>query len=304
MVAQAQKELVKLTTEETDGVTTSQSSSEVTVTESGETVQLPKVQSELKEKNGNTVTEDSATSMTTSSQIIPETPPDSVISSSTSTSQFPSFQGLFSRVQAAIPPNISTTLQNNLPESIREGHINVDFNQLKNTIASEFQRVQGVTRAQAEGYVHKSEVLLKEAGEFLKDAVKVIPPEEAGEASSSGTIWDGSDIWVMPTGGRPSTRSKGKGKAKEVNSADQQQQAIRTRADALLQQLRRDPQMVRQDPAAVEATKDLYEMWRKSEVDSKEGGINGSIWCAKIKEALDESNGGEYLKSTKETLGK
>ena len=79
---------------------------------------------------------------------------------------------LFSRLQSALPPNIVATVQNNLPDSLKHASESIDFSQLGTNLLSEFQRVQGVTRAQAEEYVLKSEVLIrdamKEAGEVLQ----------------------------------------------------------------------------------------------------------------------------------------
>ena len=145
------------------------------------------------------------------------------------------FQGLFSRVQSSLPPNISSTLEKNLPLSLKDssGHLSVDFAQLKSTLTAEFQRVQGVTRAQAEEYVHKSEALLKEAGEYLKDAVKVVPPE-GQEENGTEVTFDGTDLVFMPpTVGSfgPSSRDfvtyNRKGKGKETAAQAQQRLAER-----------------------------------------------------------------------------
>ena len=78
------------------------------------------------------------------------------------TQSAPSF---LSRLQATLPPNIVSTMQNHIPESIKHASESIDLGQLRSTLVSDFQRVQGVTRAQAEEYFHKSEGLLREAGE-------------------------------------------------------------------------------------------------------------------------------------------
>lgn len=222
-----------------------------------------------------------------------ETPP-----ASSSTEQAPST--LFSRIQAALPPTIATTVQNNIPESLK----NPDFAQIRHTLATEFQRVQGVTRAQAEEYVHKSEALLreavKEAGEVLKDAVKVIPPDEAG---SSGLIWDGSDMWMLPTpmstpeaGPSSSPSDKGKGKASSTH-------AVATRAEALLKRLKHDSDIIRHDPEADATTKEQYLLWTETEVEA-EGGIEGDVWKKRQTDALADAADGAALKANVDTLGK
>ncbi|KAJ4473889.1 hypothetical protein J3R30DRAFT_3512346 [Lentinula aciculospora] len=70
-----------------------------------------------------------------------------------------------------------------------------DFAQLRMTLASKFQRLQGVTRDSPPFEVYKSEVLLrntmKEAGEIFRDAVKVIPCDvnTSGRSILSRMVW-------------------------------------------------------------------------------------------------------------------
>ncbi|KAF9024828.1 hypothetical protein BDZ89DRAFT_109158 [Hymenopellis radicata] len=197
----------------------------------------------------------------------------------------------FSRIQSALPPNIAATVQNNIPESLK----NPDFVQIRATLATEFQRVQGVTRAQAEEYVHKSEALLreavKEAGEVLKDAVKVIPPEDP---SSSGLIWDGSDMWMLPTPASEAPSGKGKGKASSTH-------AVATRAEALLKRLKHDSGIIRHDPEADSAAKEQYVQWVATEVNAK-GGMEGDEWSKKISAVVDDASDGAALKANEDTL--
>ncbi|EDR10972.1 uncharacterized protein LACBIDRAFT_324999 [Laccaria bicolor S238N-H82] len=65
---------------------------------------------------------------------------------------------LFSRLQSALPPNIVATVNNTTPESLKHVTDNVDFAGIRSNLLTEFQRVQGVTCAQAEEYVHKSHI--------------------------------------------------------------------------------------------------------------------------------------------------
>lgn len=214
-------------------------------------------------------------------------------------------QNLFTRLQAALPPNLVSTVQSQLPEALKQPG-SIDFTQLRTTLTSEFQRVQGITRVQAEEYVHKSESLFREAGEFLKEAVKVIPPEEGGSVAPAGTLWDGTDIWMLP---EPRSSTKGKGKEVERHSSSSGRpsvdglRAVATRAEALLKQLRHDPEVLKVDPSADERASQLYEAWKKDKVASKEGGITGVEWKANIQKALEDPVDGHALKTTLSTLG-
>ena len=213
---------------------------------------------------------------------------------------------LFSRLQSALPPNIVATVQNNLPDSLKQASENIDFSQLGTNLMSEFQRVQGVTRAQAEEYVLKSEVLIrdamKEAGEVLRDAVKVIPPDQAG--SSEGLIWDGSDMWMLPADSSDSTgKEEDATRTGSVKNAEAQS-AVATRAEALLRRLKRDPAILRHDPEVDEGNRDEYRAWLEGDVNSKEGGIDGQEWKGKITDVLEEPLDGPALKELRDMLGK
>jgi hypothetical protein len=79
-----------------------------------------------------------------------------------------------------------STVQNTIPETLKHATENIDLSQLRTTLTNELQCVQNATITQAGEYVHRSEGLLreamKEAGEVLRDAVKVIPLEEVEPA--------------------------------------------------------------------------------------------------------------------------
>ncbi|RDB30387.1 hypothetical protein Hypma_006991 [Hypsizygus marmoreus] len=148
------------------------------------------------------------------------------------------------------------------------------------TVLSEFQRVQEVTRAQAEEYALKSEALLreavKEAGEVLREAVKILPPEDA--QTSAGLVWDGSDMWSLPL--EPSDPSSptppGNSQASLPRSSRgyaDAQDAVATRAESLLRR-----------------------------IDTKAGGIEGDERSTKISALLQEPGAGEALKNTRDTL--
>jgi hypothetical protein len=215
---------------------------------------------------------------------------------------------LFSRLQSALPPNIVATVNNTIPGSLKHATDNVDFASMRSNLLTEFQRVQGVTRAQAEEYVHKSEALLreavKEAGDVLRDAVKVVPPEQigasAGGAASAGLVWDGTDMWMLPSEASTSELSTVVFDSQPRQSGDTQR-AVATRAEALLRRLQRDASIISHDPEA--EVKEKYRAWLEAEVEPKEGGIEGAEWAAKVSEALDEPHDGQALKDLQDRLG-
>ena len=150
----------------------------------------------------------------------------------TSTNAGFSAQSIFTRLQSSIPPNLVSSVQSNIPPSIRHAAAgSVDFSQIRNTLTTEFTRVQDITRAQAEEYVQKSEELLREAGEFLKDAVKVVPPESQG--GDLGVVWDGSDVWMLPAMGA-SEWTPGPSVAGSERSSVEGTREVATRAGELL----------------------------------------------------------------------
>lgn len=284
VVSQAQKEFIKLAPPEATASTSQASSSE---------------------------TEDEKLDPSTDDVAEGNDPPSSSSSSDPSSASSP-MQALFSRIQSSLPPNISTTLQNNVPSYIKDasGNVNIDLLQLRSTLTTEFQRVQGVTRAQAEEYVHRSEALLKEAGDFLKDAVKVVPPESM-EAIDAGVVWDGSDVWMMPFVGAQVSGTglpvgKGKGKARDGDqssaTAQRRRKAAATRADTLIQRLKQDPEVLKLDPLDDGSAKDMYETWRTEQLMSQ-GGIDGKFWVEKIQTVVDDESDLGALKLTKDALG-
>lgn len=261
------------------------------------------------------------------------TPPGAVAPSSedatpeASTSQP---QTLLSRLQATLPPNLVSSVQDKLPESLKHARATslsaVDFAALRGTIASELARVQGsseellhrvqgqseelLQRVQAGDLLQRGEGLLKqvqgggeeffrEAGEFLRDAVRIVPPDTS--EGSAGVVWDGTDVWLIPTytASTPTEGTSGeKGKGKERQSMDSVRAA--TRAQAMLTQLRHDPQVVRADPTANSTEREAFAAWMAREIDSK-GGVDGVVWSKKIE---DEKSDRPELATLLETLGR
>lgn len=202
---------------------------------------------------------------------------------------------LFSRLQSVIPPNLISTVQSHIPESIKHASENIDVSQIGSNVLAELQRVQGVTRAQAEEYARKSEALIreavKEANEVLKDAVKIIPPDasgQAGSSSGSGLVWDGSDMWMLPTDSFSTTSNQASsGKEKEGGPSSESQHAVASRALALLHRLQSDPSIIQHDPEADEGVKEAYAKWREEEIKSK-GGIESPEWTEQTAKLLKE----------------
>jgi hypothetical protein len=211
---------------------------------------------------------------------------------------------LFSRLQSALPPNIVTTVTNHLPDTLKQASENIDVAQLRSTLFTEFQRVQGVTRVQAEEYAHNTEALLREAikdaREVIRDAVKIIPPNET---QGSHLVWDGTDMWSLPSE-TSDTALPDRGLASDTKphrgSVDAQL-AVATRAEFLLKRLKHDPAIIRHDPEADPGLKELYFHWISSENDTKEGGIDGKEWSDRISKLLDEPGSG--LRETRDALG-
>ena len=253
--------------------------------------------------------EDSSSDVTTPKGDEEALPQTSTPTESTPTSSF-QFQSILSKVQSSLPPNLSQTLENHIPAALKDPH--VDLASVRASLGAEFARVQGITRAQAEEYAHKSEALLREAGEYLKDAVRVLPPEDASEgagrdADSPEVMLDsmGLGVVVMPPGirsggSRPSggggSRTGGKGKGRA------QQTLAGSRAAAMVAKLKRDGDMLRKDPRADAETKVMFETWYKEEVQSKPGGITSEFWIGRTKEALEQEDS-DSLKATRDSLG-
>ncbi|KZT67186.1 hypothetical protein DAEQUDRAFT_813050 [Daedalea quercina L-15889] len=309
-VTQAQKEFSKLAETPTDQ---GASFTEENATERS-------VEAEASEKE----TEDTTPSASTSSVA----PPSNDSTPEASTSQ-PQPQTLLSRLQATLPPTLVSSVQDKLPESLkhaRAGSLSaVDFAALRSTLAGELarargsseellhrmqgqseellQRVQGGDlRQKGEGLLKQvqggGEEFLREAGDFLREAVRVVPPE-AGEGAA-GVVWDGTDVWMIPTYAASTPTSEGasseRGKGRERRSMDSVRAA--TRAQAMLTQLRHDPQIVRTDPSQNPVEREAFAAWAAREVDTK-GGIDGLVWTKRIE---DEKADREEVVTLLETL--
>lgn len=291
VVSQAQREIGRLTTTETPASTS----------EAGDGEE----ESDADESSGTT------TADTTRPASIE---PRNEASASSTTTTTTTAQSFFTSLQSSIPPNIVSAVQAQLPDSLRNAQ-QIDLAHLGSTFSAELRRVQGVTRAQAEEYVHKSEALLreamKEAGDVLREAVKVIPPE--GSSRDPPVVWDGTDIWMLPglaANADVSTTagSASKGKGKEVDSgpssrrpSEDARRAVATRAESLLKQLRRNPEIIKLDPA-VDTSRDAYLTWADTSMASGEG-FGTKVWGERVAEALSDPSDGAALQANFDALG-
>lgn len=271
VVNQAQKELGKLTTTEATREL-SEESSDSRTDHATDSEAVPSAE-------GDTVTPTPA---------VQDAPAPSASTSATASS-------LFSRLQSSLPPSIVSTVQHTIPATLKSASTSLDLAQL---------------RATTEEYVHRSEDLLrgamKEAGEVLRDAVKVVPPSEADGGAAAGMVWDGSDMWMLPdaAGASADAPARGKGKGKATAEDAEAQRAVVTRAESLLKQVRQNPDILKHDPAAEGPARELYLRWVEAEVTGKDDGIDGDEWRGRIAGALHEAGSGETLQTTHDALGR
>lgn len=212
----------------------------------------------------------------------------------------PSFNAFLSRIQENLPPqlapdNLSQTFQNIQKQiqpaiagaSNAASHVaaqaasQMDIQQIQRNLAAGVQRVQ-------------------EAGDYLKDAVRVLPPDQQGAPNMS---WDGSDVWAYPS---PIGTTGWGGSSKEVEprrSGDATAYAKVKRADALLARLKYDPEMILLDPSSDPVVKERYATFVSKEIATK-GGLQGEVWSKEISNALaDIGPASEALKANRDKLG-
>src|SRR6267154_1233916 len=82
-------------------------------------------------------------------------------------------QTLFTRLQSSLPPDLLTGLRDTIPDSVRDAQARRELAQ--------------VAQAHVQGAAARGEELLRGASVFLRDAVRVVPPEEADSSPSAST---------------------------------------------------------------------------------------------------------------------
>ena len=216
---------------------------------------------------------------------------------------------------AQLPETLRDTLQQAQAHARNASSLagTTDFAALRGAVAGELARVQGATG----DYVQRSEALLREAGEFLREAVKVVPPEggAAAEDPYAGLIWDGTDVWMLPTtvsasgtGAGEDGKGKGKGKEREGSAGPGRPsvdtlRAVATRAESMLKQLRHDPAVIRADPHEDAAVREAFAAWLAAEVASEDRGLGTAAWRNRVERALADPVDGVALAATRDALG-
>lgn len=245
----------------------------------------------------------------------------------------PSAQAFLSRLQKTISSATSSS-HLHLPDNIANLHLsenishfqksvvdtighaannpNLDVSQLRSSLTQTIQNnLNGINLKQAEKlaeeYLKKSEGLLQEAGEFLKDAVKVVPPEQ-GEGISMA--WDGSDMYSFSTSSSSNVANEVlfdsasfRGQGRTTSSAELHRA---NRKDALLRRLRSDNELFLVDPGAEsESTsrRETFKAFVDEEIEGK-GGVEGDVITKMIWEELGpDAKDAEQLKGTRDALG-
>jgi hypothetical protein len=142
-------------------------------------------------------------------------------------------QTLFTRLQSSLPPDILTGLRDTIPDSVRDAQARKELAQ--------------VAQARVQGAAARGEELLRGASVFLRDAVRVVPPEEAESSPSASTT--------------PSAHEDTMSRGKAVPTPIAVSSTPATRRGALLRALRENPSILRVDPAGEERSAALFVSW-------------------------------------------
>ncbi|KAF8332630.1 uncharacterized protein EI90DRAFT_2971397 [Cantharellus anzutake] len=291
VVSQARTELGKIATEVTSTSTSSTISANATANSSSPT-------RDVKGKGKETETIDAV-----------ETEPleKGIEQSEASVPTSPTSSSIFSRLQAQLPPNLQPNAISSAISAARSHSTlpSVDFNQLRSSVTANIQQAQtnlNFSEAEklAESYLSKlkagTESFAKDAGDFFKEAVKVVPPEE-GVSTHEMPIVSGTDVWLFPSpigttgwGAGTIQKSEGTGTPRASTSISPPARSLdarggATRSEALLRLLKYDPDLIRLDPAQDEDISSVFEKFVKEDVE-KNGGISGETYIDKISTVL------------------
>ena len=204
-----------------------------------------------------TTSPDSESSVTSSASASTATLPDPQ-QDEIQPQQLTSSQTLFTRLQSSLPPDLLTTLRETIPDSVRD--------------AQRRQELAQAAQARVHGAAARGEVLLRGASIFLRDAVRVVPPEEyPATASASASTPPTFEDATTPRAEAPSPVGISGTPA--------------TRRDALLRALRATPAILRVDPAKEERSVAFFGSWilqtkslpgqtqREAELSADEGAL-------------------------------
>ncbi|KAJ9123973.1 hypothetical protein QFC22_000764 [Naganishia vaughanmartiniae] len=154
----------------------------------------------------------------------------------------------------------------------------------------------------AEEYLKKSEGLLHDAGEFLKDAVKVVPPEDG---DGQAIAWDGSDMYSFSTAGQSARKFSNSTLVESGRSASTEVSRSQLRKEALLHRLRADKELFLVDPSAeTESTsrREAFARFLETHVARKAGIEAEALDDMKEAELSLETKDVETLKQTRDEL--
>jgi len=142
-------------------------------------------------------------------------------------------QTLFTRLQSSLPPDLLTGLRDTIPDSVRDAQARRELAQ--------------VAQAHMQGAAARGEEFLRGASVLLRDAVRVVPPEEVDSSPSASTTPSAHE----------STMSRGKAVPTPIIVSS----TPVTRRGALLRALRENPAILRVDPAGEERSAALFASW-------------------------------------------
>jgi len=156
--------------------------------------------------------------------------------------QSPTPQTLFTRLQSSIPPDLLTSLRDTIPDSVRDSQARMDL--------------AHAAQARMQGAAARGEELLRGASVFLRDAVRVVPPDPHAAASTASAS------------SRPHSRSASASATAAAVGETKSSPAVQaigltpaTRRGALLRALRTNPAILRVDPAAEERSAVFFAAW-------------------------------------------
>ena len=135
-------------------------------------------------------------------------------------------QNLFTRLQSSIPPDLLTTLRDTIPDRVRDPQARMDL--------------AHAAQARVQDAAVRGEELLRGASVFLRDAVRVVPPDPDAASTSAA----------------PLARE---GDSKSAAAAIASTPA--TRRGVLLRALRSNPAILCVDPAGEERSAVLFAGW-------------------------------------------
>jgi len=206
------------------------------------------------------------------------------------------------QLNANVTSNFSS-LQKSVSESIANNP-SLNISTLSATIQQNLEKAgTKINLRQAEKL---AEDLLGEAGSFLKDAVKVVPPDEG--SGSYTYSWDGTDVGVYGSGYPSDDRDKSTVLFDRASMSGNDISRSQLRLNALLRRLRTDVELLLQDPSAsseTQARQDAFAAFKKEAIEGA-GGYQGPavqklVWVEMGPDANTADV--EALKKTKDEIG-